>query len=403
MAEHVHYPRSRSAAKAEVLRGPFDPGGQPEARTVQPLEVSLFAWNVQGGMSANLATLRDPARYRDYWHWPVASRLLREAERAGFDHQLQYGSWSGYGGRSEWAEAALDFATAAAASGAVTERLGIFTTVHATYRFHPLHVAKIVGCLDFVTGGRVGLNVIAGNSPIDFRQFGFQEMPSSEERYAVADEFTTLMKHLWTSEAPIDFEGEYFQAYGASIAPKPVRRPRPPLMNAGQSGPGFDFACRHADWVFVSPSSGRLEDYSELVSRAHRIAGGYGRTVHVAASCYCVMEDTDEEARRTVEYLEENIDEDAVRRFIAVAIAPNGGFDETDPWAGLGRETFVRMGMGMGSFQLHGSCETVAEQLRALHETGVENAVVCFWDPQRGVQQMRERVFPLLKKMKIRV
>ena len=88
--------------RADVLEGPFDPNGQPDTRTGQPMELALFAWNVQGGLSATKAVLADPKRYRDYWHWASASRLLREAERIGFDHQVPYGIWSGYGGQSGW-------------------------------------------------------------------------------------------------------------------------------------------------------------------------------------------------------------------------------------------------------------------------------------------------------------
>ena len=32
----------RRSVKAEVFRGPFDPGGQPEAAAGQPLELSLL-------------------------------------------------------------------------------------------------------------------------------------------------------------------------------------------------------------------------------------------------------------------------------------------------------------------------------------------------------------------------
>ena len=73
----------------------------------------------------------------------------------------------------------------------------------------------------------------------------------------MADELVTLLKHLWASDDPVDFEGEHYQCYGGYVAPKPVRKPRPILMNAGQSDTGFDFACRQADWVFVAPPKGR--------------------------------------------------------------------------------------------------------------------------------------------------
>ena len=59
----------------------------------------------------------DPERYAEYWRWPTASKLLQEAERIGFDHQVQYGMWGGYGGETRWNEDGLDFATAPANSG----------------------------------------------------------------------------------------------------------------------------------------------------------------------------------------------------------------------------------------------------------------------------------------------
>ena len=37
---------------------------------------------------------------------------------------------------------------------------------------------------------------------------------SHDERYAMADEFVTLMKWLWASEEPIDFQGKYYRSLG---------------------------------------------------------------------------------------------------------------------------------------------------------------------------------------------
>ena len=49
----------------------------------------------------------------------------------------------------------------------------------------------------------------------------------------MADEFICLMKYLWSETERFDFEGDYYQAYGALVAPRPTRNPRPVLMNAG--------------------------------------------------------------------------------------------------------------------------------------------------------------------------
>jgi FMNH2-dependent dimethyl sulfone monooxygenase len=390
---------------AEVLRGPFDPGGQPELSTGQPLELSFFAWNVRSGLSATKAVLSDEERYCNSWHWPTASKLLAEADRIGFDHQVQYGMWSGYGGASRWNEEGLDFATACTASAMVTERMGLFSTVHVGYHFHPMHIAKLGACIDFVSGGRFGLNIVTGANVNDFRLFGIKERPPSAVRYDQADEFVTLLKHLWANDAPVDFEGDHYQCYGGYVAPKPVRRPRPILMNAGQSDAGFDFACRQADWVFVVPPTGRLEDYADLVEKAHRLAAKYGRQVKVGAMCYAVIEENDTEAARVVEWLESEADHEAIRNYIRAVMGTSNEMaieDESDPHCGLGVDQFNKVALGMTGYQLFGGYETVAERMREMHAVGVDNLVIGFFDPQRALQQMEEHVIPILKRMGLR-
>ena len=213
----------RPGVEAEVLRGPFDPGGQPIIERKSHLHLSLFAWNVRNGLSATKAVLADPSRHRDVWEWPSSSELLRETERAGFDSQLQYGMWSGYGGATGWNDAQLDWATAATGSAVITDRLGIYSTVHVGYGFHPLLVGKITSSIDHMSKGRLGVNIVAGSNAADYAQFGLEGPPSQEVRYAIADEFTTALKLLWTSAEPVDFEGEYFQMYGAQVDRKSTR------------------------------------------------------------------------------------------------------------------------------------------------------------------------------------
>ncbi len=391
--------------EADVFRGPFDPGGQPDASTGQPLEISLFAWNVRSGLSATRAVLADEARYADYWRWPSAEGLLRQADALGFDHQVQYGMWGGYGGASRWNDEGLDFATAAAASAVVTRNLNLFSTVHVGYGFHPMHIAKIGACIDVVSGGRWGLNVVSGANPDDFRKFGMTERPPGPVRYAMADEFVTLMKYLWTCDDPVDFEGEHYRCYGGSIGPKPARKPRPVLMNAGQSDAGFDFACRQADWVFAAPPRGRLEDYAAMVGKAHALAARYGRRVRVGAMCYAIVEETDDEAARTAAWLESEADYDAILYYSRAMIGTNSAMDmsEPDEWAGLGREQYLKVALGMTGYQLFGSPRTVAEKLRGLREVGVDNAAIGFFDPRKAVPLMGEKVMPVLKEMGLRI
>ena len=393
--------------KADVFRGPYDPGGQPETRTGQPLELALFAWNVQSGLSASKAVLTDPERYRDYWQWHTASKLLCEAERIGFDHQVPYGMWSGYGGESGWNDQGLDFATVAAAGSAITERLGMFSTVHVTYRYHPLHIAKMGACIDFISNGRWGLNIVAGSNPADYLKFGYREVPSGDDRYAIADEFTTLMKYLWANEDPVDFEGEHFQCYGGYVAPKSVRQPRPVLMNAGQSERGFDFACRNVDWMFIAPKHGTIEEYEEYADKAHRLAASYRRKVRLAAMCYAVIEDTDHQAEQTIDWLQDNADIDAIRTYVRAMFGTSVQYegsldDDDDPYSGFGRDVFMKVCLGMAAYQLTGGPDTVVEKIKRIHQAGIEMLAIGFLDPVKGLERMEREIIPRLKRLGIR-
>lgn len=405
------------SVRADVFRGPFDPGGQPSLERDHPLHVSLFAWNVSSGLAATKASLTDPKRYRDQWEWPASRDLLQAAERAGFDSQLQYGMWSGYGGATEWNGAGLDFATGAAASAAATERLGLFTTVHVGYDFHPLLIAKITATTDHVSNGRLGVNIVAAYDAADYAQFGFGGKErereavergiarTSEQRYAMADEFCTLLKYLWTSKDPVDFEGDYFQAYGAQVNPRPTSSPRPLLMSAASSDLGIDFAARQCDAIFIAglQSGGQSREevkksYATTAAKVRAAAESYGRDVRICGMCFVVMDETDEKATRTMEWLVEEIDVEAVKnQYARYRGVPKEALAEEL------NENWVRnLGLGISGHQIVGSYDTVAGELADLHDAGVEHVALCFWDPARSVEAFGEHVIPRLRERGLR-
>jgi FMNH2-dependent dimethyl sulfone monooxygenase len=402
-----------NSIKAEVLRGPFDPGGQPAVRRKDHIHLSLFAWNVRSGLSGSKAVLADPERYRDFWKWPSASKLLREAERAGFDSHLQYGMWSGYQGATGWNEASLDFASAAAASAAITDRMGIISTVHVGYDFHPVLIGKITSATDHISNGRLGVNIIVAQNEIDYRQFGFDSIRPKEERYDVADEFVTLLKHLWASDQPIDFEGDYFQAYGAQVNPRATSSPRPLLVCAAGSDVGLGFATKHCDALFITSSDSTLEGYAQRANKLHNMVAAHGREVRICAMCYVVMDETDAKAAETVKWMRDEIDQDAIETWLIRQGHARNSETATlsqdkigaarlnapkDQYLGIGEEVYNKIGLGMGAYQLFGSYDTVADQLVGLYESGVGQVAMCFFDPHKGVEQVRERLMPALRK-----
>ncbi len=355
------------AQKVEQIRGPFDPGGQPETRSGNNMELGFFAWNLACGMTASKAVLADRERLRDFWHWDNAMHMNQLAERMGYEYQVPFARWRGYGGPSGYNDDSLDFLAAAACLAPVTSRLALFSTAHVTYKFHPVHVAKMGATIDFVSKGR------------------------------------------WGSDEPIDFEGDYYQSYDALIRPRPVRQPRPVLMNAGNSAVGMDFACRHCDWAFLTGRT--LEEYAQMVRNVHERAANYGRVVRPATMCYIIMAETDQAANDVVSWVQEEVDKEAINGFIFNLLSdPNTSFsqrygdkvDPNDEWSGMGRDMFLNYAMGLGAWKLYGSYDTVAERIRGLREVGIESILTCFFDPIRGLHQMEDEVIPRLKKMGLR-
>ena len=142
------------------------------------------------------------------------------------------------------------------------------------------------------------------------------------------------------------------------------------------------------------------------MEKAHALAGKYGRRVRVGAMCYSVIEEDDAAAGRTVAWLEEEADREAILNYVNFIAGTSNEMaeqgDADDPWAGLEREDFLRVALGMTGYQLFGGPETVAERIRGLAEVGVDNVVVGFFDPAKGLCQMEEHVIPILKRMGLR-
>jgi hypothetical protein len=113
-----------------------------------------------------------------------------------------------------------------------------------------VRAAKEVATIDHISGGRFCLNLVAGWNEKEIAMFGAPQR-DHDDRYAVAEDWITLCKELWTREGEFDHDGPFFKVPGAYSEPKPVQRGGPVLMSAGNSPRGQHFAARHTDLNFV--------------------------------------------------------------------------------------------------------------------------------------------------------
>ena len=164
--------------------------------------------------------------------------------------------------------ASLDPTLLQASIAAGTSRIGLLSTASTTF-FPPYIVARQIQSLNWLSKGRAGWNIVTaldGNE-----NFGLSEMPSPEDRYARAAEFTEVVRCLWQScpqEAlkmdrlsgqfadpdqvtPINHEGRFYSVRGPLNLPR-YDKARIPLIQAGASDAGRAFAASVADAVFAS-------------------------------------------------------------------------------------------------------------------------------------------------------
>src|SRR5260370_2279670 len=104
-------------------------------------------------------------------------------------------------------------------------------------------LAKIAATVDIVSGGRLDFGIGAGSRPshpLARREYEAHGLPYHDFDYSVGSlsEACTVIRRLWTSVEPFDFDGSYLHLTGAFCNPQPVQRPHPPVPIWGRSAPG---------------------------------------------------------------------------------------------------------------------------------------------------------------------
>ncbi|MEP6973091.1 MAG: TIGR03560 family F420-dependent LLM class oxidoreductase [Actinomycetota bacterium] len=159
-------------------------------------------------------------------HWLT---LAQTAERLGFDALFRsdhYFSAQGVAGRGS-----TDAWTLLGALAARTERIRLGTLVSPVTFRSPAVLAKSAATVDEISGGRVEIGMGAGWWTEEHTQFGFP-FPSTRERFAMLEEQLEVVHGLLTEDR-FSFHGRHYTLDDAEFLPKPIQRPRPPIVLGG--------------------------------------------------------------------------------------------------------------------------------------------------------------------------
>ena len=127
---------------------------------------------------------------------------------------------------------ALEGYTLIAAAAGMTEKLRLGHLVLGnTYR-NPALVAKMAATLDQISHGRFVLGIGAAWFKREHEAYGW-DFPSMRERSDRFEEACALIRALFTSNGPVDFDGRYYRLDQAPLSPRCYQDPHVPILVGG--------------------------------------------------------------------------------------------------------------------------------------------------------------------------
>ncbi|MCM8749004.1 TIGR03560 family F420-dependent LLM class oxidoreductase [Thermomicrobiaceae bacterium CFH 74404] len=162
--------------------------------------------------------------------------------------------------------------TLIAALGMRTERIRFGVVVSGnTYR-NPGLLAKEAVTIDHASNGRVELGIGAGWWEREHRAYSFP-FPSVGDRIAMLEEAVQVIDSLMTRPRTT-FQGRFYRFEDAPFEPKPVQKPRIPIMIGAFKPRMLRLAARYAD---IWNTRGEPEEVAPLAEQVRRAAIEAGR------------------------------------------------------------------------------------------------------------------------------
>ncbi|MGI5288510.1 LLM class F420-dependent oxidoreductase [Nonomuraea polychroma] len=231
--------------------------------------------------------------------------VAQAAERLGFDaffrsdHYQRIGPGDpGPGSTDAW----ITLAGLARETSRI--RLGTLVTP-ATFRL-PGPLAISVAQVDQMSGGRAELGFGTGWYDGEHAAYGIP-FPPTGERFGRFEEQLEIITGLWTAEKSYSFEGSYYRLVDSPALPKPVQRPRPPVIIGGFGAKRTPrLAATYADEYNVPFRT--LDDTAEAFDRVRAACETAGRTIKLSVAQTTVVGADRAEVERRAAAIGENPD-----------------------------------------------------------------------------------------------
>jgi probable F420-dependent oxidoreductase len=156
------------------------------------------------------------------------------------------------------------------AAAVATKRIKLATGICLVVERDPIHLAKNVATLDYLSGGRFVFGIGGGWNAEEMANHGTE----FKARFALMRERIEAMKVIWADDVA-EYHGEHVNFEPLWAWPKPVQRPHPPIIVGGEFPHGAKRAIAYGDgWM---PIGGRGLDALDILSRFRQMAAEAGR------------------------------------------------------------------------------------------------------------------------------
>jgi FMNH2-dependent dimethyl sulfone monooxygenase len=330
-------------------------------------------------------------------NWPNTLTLAKLADEMEFEALVPVGRWKGFGGVTNFNGPGFETFSWAAGVGALTRNPAVFATSHVL-TVHPIMAAKQATTIDHITGGRFALNVVTGWHRPEMEMFGAR-MLDHDDRYALAVEWLEIIQRLWSAEEEFDYQGRHFKVSKGYLQPKPIQKPFPPVMNAGSSDTGRDYAAKYCDIAFVNTNRGDFDSNKALIESYRRHAREeYGRELQIWSTTYVVQGETEREARDFWhEYIHEKGDWEAATNLIdTMGLNSQGRSPE------LLEKMKTHFIGGWGGYPLVGTAAQVVDGLAMLSRLGLDGVVMSWPRYIEDMKTFQRTTLPLMKQAGLR-
>ncbi len=314
-------------------------------------------------------------------------KVVAAAETAGFEYMLvpvQTACWEA------WISSAMMVGR--------SKSIRMLVAARPSY-INPVLLAKMISAFDQLSGGRICINLIAGQSEAENAQEGVKW--GKEERYEIMEEEVTLLKLLWTQPS-VTYEGKFHQLKGAQVRPRPLQKPYPKFYLGGGSRQAWEISAKHSDvHLFWGDTYDRIRtNMAEIRQMAARHGReneiGFGMRLQIV--CRATEQEAWDFARNLVDHASE-AQKAFVKQHFSTSeanrrvreLAAVGDVIERNLWTGI---TQVRPGAGIA---VVGTPEQCADTLQDFIDLGCHSFCLSGYLHDEEAERFGKWVMPILR------